>query len=378
MKKRNKGSALILTVLVMGVVSILAFTTIAIAQYENINTSREQNRIGAYYAARSGAEATATWMAKNPVSAGKIIGNESEETMFGSDSNTSFKVKVRSDVVDPDIIYIESTGTVDNVTSTAILEMKKTNIDNAGYIFQYAVYSAGEINLQGSSFIEGDIRSALGITGADSSHLDGDAYPYDPMDLPLPVFPADPSSAPILNVNNDFVINDSISSSYIEEKTADTLLVVCKRLEVGGGQTKLQFDTQNYDIILVTEELNFQTGAKGEIEILGDGNVTIYSEKVVKFNTAVNKNGKPSQMLIILGKDAELKLASNDIMKMFVYGPEATSSITGTPYIHGGLILYDAQKLSGNINITNKDGYNEGLPDDVLTGPQYTRRKWIK
>lgn len=112
--KNNKGAALALVIMLMGVLSVLGITMLTISLAENKQAIYQVNKTQAYYLARSGAEAVAEHIIESS-SSDDIMDKTSKPTQLG---NGTFKVSVTKE--DEDIV-IKSTGEVHKVNQDVTL-----------------------------------------------------------------------------------------------------------------------------------------------------------------------------------------------------------------------------------------------------------------
>ncbi|OPL10615.1 MAG: hypothetical protein AVO34_10505 [Firmicutes bacterium ML8_F2] len=141
MLNNNKGSAMIVTLMVVLVVTALGFALWSYSTSEVRFTEKDADKMQAHYLARSGAEIVANYMIKN--STGTLVSaitpgssHLSEPTALG---DGSFVVSVSMNA-DGDEVTIESTGTVNGVDDKVVLTMAKKDADlfrafSTGYFF---------------------------------------------------------------------------------------------------------------------------------------------------------------------------------------------------------------------------------------------------
>ncbi|MBZ9688551.1 hypothetical protein G9F72_019670 [Clostridium estertheticum] len=124
--KKNKGSALIVVIMVMVIMTILGTAILNISLSETKQAAYEDKRIQAHYLARSGAEATlSAW--KNPANVIKPSGvcnpvylNNSNQFVDIQPSTSNMIGKFEVTIANPDSVtaIITSVGTVGNVIQT--------------------------------------------------------------------------------------------------------------------------------------------------------------------------------------------------------------------------------------------------------------------
>lgn len=117
--KREKGSALIMVLIVMGVLTVLGAALLQYSLTDNLQVINDEKRMQAHYLARSGAEVVADYIMKNPEDADELFGKETEPVELGEGT---FKVKVTEK--NPGGLLIESVGKVDGFERKVKLILK--------------------------------------------------------------------------------------------------------------------------------------------------------------------------------------------------------------------------------------------------------------
>ena len=74
--KGEKGSALITVLIVMGVLTVLGAALMHYSMTDNLQVFNDEKRMQAHYLARSGAEAVADYIMKNPENADELLGRK--------------------------------------------------------------------------------------------------------------------------------------------------------------------------------------------------------------------------------------------------------------------------------------------------------------
>lgn len=170
--KGERGSALAITLIIMVVLTILGTAFLNLSVAENKFANRNEDRLQAYYIARSGAQTVAEYMVEDH--------NDDATDMVGhtSDPNTqvgggSFTVSVEQDPDNANIINITSIGTYNNISQTSKIQVSKTS-SGVGGLFNHAMVAYGDIDVSNESGQGIDIDgSIVTITGTIDGNLDG-------------------------------------------------------------------------------------------------------------------------------------------------------------------------------------------------------------
>jgi hypothetical protein len=157
--KKNKGSALIVVIMIMVVMTILGMAILNISLSETKQASNEDKKMQAHYLARSGAEATlSAW--ENPANVIKPSGvcdpvflNNLNEFVYVQPANMIGKFKVEIKKVGG-VTTIISEGTVGNVKQTVTVTLKEvtTTVPRpplgtvTGESLDWYAYNSGQIN----------------------------------------------------------------------------------------------------------------------------------------------------------------------------------------------------------------------------------------
>ena len=160
--KKNKGAALIVVIVVMAVMIILGTALINISLSNNKQVIYQQKSNQAYYMARSGADAIASYIIKNPNEVKSIINKTSSSPATGTIGTNSFRVQVINGASTGNVL-IKSTGIVSGAPS---VNASLTLIQITSKFSNAIVVSSDAPDLNGST-INGNI-----ITNALASSMD--------------------------------------------------------------------------------------------------------------------------------------------------------------------------------------------------------------
>ncbi|WP_156782289.1 DUF7305 domain-containing protein [Geosporobacter ferrireducens] len=368
--KNQKGGALVMVLVVMVVLSILGVSLLGSSVAETKFAVHQNNKIKAYFLAKSGAEATAAWM-RNPANNGSSLINKTanNNTIVGIDG--AFDIITTQDAVDPDLVHIKSIGRVNNAQSEVILTLKKTVTSSPG-VFTNALSATNMIALAGESKIfNGDIQSGTinnsgGLTLA--QRLNGYSASYDSFTASPFGFPVDPSGYGNILMKSSG--GGSVQPARLNDDGSSNLLVY-KKFTVEGRNTIAKINTGGTGNIveLVVEELDLQNGI---FKIDGSGKLYIYVKSKAFFgNSATNfinetTPDSPSKLVLFLGNNmtSTTILDSNTGFSGFIYAPEADITIMGSRGFYGAIIgknvtvsgqgkVYFDAAAAGSIGITS-------------------------
>ena len=128
-QKKNKGSALIVVIMVIAVMTILGMSILNISLSETMQASNEDKRLQAHYLARAGAEATlSAWknapIGNKPVGACSPVYLNSSNQFVNVSSNMIGKFDV--EITNPNSVttIINSVGTVGEVVQTTTVTIR--------------------------------------------------------------------------------------------------------------------------------------------------------------------------------------------------------------------------------------------------------------
>jgi len=405
--------------LVLAVIFILSLLGTALWQYSTTDLKQvtmDDQRKQAYYLARSGADAVAEFIVKNPLNWTdqamtdylNTLSNapHSQPTNLGSGS---FIVKVTYDVANH-LTTILSTGTVGTINQTATLVINQSTIaGQAGSstpVFDMAVFTTGSrtiINapVTGDIGSNGDVSLGWGVKGQGMkgnisvpnghnvtvpawSNLYGDGYGPKILDQPrqyilpqFPSFPDLPAASDIsLSGRNSYTITSDGKYSNITIASNTTL-----KIDVGTGTRRIR--VLKLDV------------KQGNIVLLGTGKLELYVDNTLNIkgylNGDSNTQGNPAQVMLYYGgtdkltflgetqlygtlwiKSADLKLTASGAVKgniitggnnveltgggstvvQALYAPNASVSLAGGPDTFKGALVAKTFESDGNAGVT--------------------------
>ncbi|KAB2951654.1 hypothetical protein F9B85_11515 [Heliorestis acidaminivorans] len=351
----NRGSALPLALIAM--VVLLTLGT-ALATYSNSDVKQvafNEKSMQAYYLARSGADAVADWIIRNPGEVGQLQGKSSTaEVPFGSGRFSIEAVQVDEST---GRVTIHSKGIVgDTSQEVKLLISKEDSID----FFADALRTAGTqpLNLNNVT-IYGNVssNSAQEITGGT---VTGSRTHNAGIDHPLPDF--DSLSLP--------------SRNYTETGTGSNKTITISEDGYYGNLTmqngELVFHTtsseQKLKVLFDLFEL------KTKMRIVGDGQVYLYVRNRAIFQTPNVEMDKPDKFTVLLDSGSQIDIWANSTFYGVIYGPEAKLRMNGNSHIVGSVIcelLVD--HTSKNITITHRELSSDY---DGSFATSYKRLQW--
>jgi hypothetical protein len=335
---------------------------------ETKQVAYDKKKMQAYYLAKSGVEASAAWMVNSSNNSSALIGKTSTSTSLGNGTTGTFTVEV-IDKSSTEIL-VRGTGTVDGVSAKAGLILNKNAAPGGTSVFTNTLYAVSTIVLQGNTTVTGNVASGGIIdTNGKSLTVTGTITPNTPATTPSPVLPANPSTAPNLDVDNSNVTLDMAPPNTTK---------VYKKLTMKQNGTltiKTGTSTPKNVVNLVVDELDL----KGVVKVQGNGIVKLFVKTSANFGSDTNYNApnpsNPDQMLVTLGDGCSAYLDANKYINAFIYGPGAIVTISGNNGFNGGIIAKTIV-CSGTPFITYGAGASS-ITFDMLPVLFLTKGKWV-
>lgn len=357
--KKRKGGALVFTLLVMLIMTILGTTLLQISLAENKMAIRDKNRIEAYYLARAGVETTAAYLIDNATpeaDINQIVDKKSDEISYGKGT---FNVELIKDpTAGSHSIIVKGTGTVNGVSENAILEVNVQG-NPEGLAFENAYFGNLGVNFGGSSEViatpngPGNVGSNGDITYGKRIYIDGTIQGNisPKKQYPSPVFPTDPDTASpkTLYPKNKKEPPNTFDMRTDKILTYSTLTAENKAdLIVYTGT-----DTPVKPASIVVGTLDFKNA---EINVDGTNPLYIFVKKAANIG-GVNAGGDSKNVFLFMGDGSNLTLGyGHSAFKGFIYGPGATLDTKGTQDIYGGIIINNVvdNKINGDYKINDE------------------------
>jgi len=177
MRISQRGSVLILIIVVMSVLSILGVAVLNASVSENNQTVYQEKNIEAYYAARSGAEAMASYLIGNSANTATVIGKTASAPALGSVGSHQFEVRVAGSphpvtgkIIAPIIdsrVYETLSGVKTEVAKVRVQLLEST-------LFKGTVFADQYLSVGNNAGIMGDIGTNANTITFGGEDIDGD------------------------------------------------------------------------------------------------------------------------------------------------------------------------------------------------------------
>lgn len=347
----EKGMAVPLVIIIMVVFMLLGTAMIGFSKTEALQVARDEKRMQAHYVARSGADATASWLIENYFDTSEL-----DLPLSGSGSFETGSFNIDMDKLDSGLVKIVSEGIVGDVKDTVTLTLSQQGL------FDNAIFGTAFVTLKGEVTVEGDIESNGVITYIGGAYtVDGDTKPWSDSYYPPVVFPSNNSNV-ILNVKNGDV--DQIISSTNLDK------IDCK------GTLEFILDG-NMEVVVNEIDL------KGCLIIKGNGNLVLYVKDFIIGGSGevINEIGSPASFLVLLPPNGEINFGGTPNFEGVVYGPDSTASFSGNTRYFGSIIAGSVVN-NGTPDVVYDENLKNLKPSDLppVEGlfKGFNRRTWNK
>lgn len=359
MLNNNRGSVLVMTLLIFATLAIMGALVLNVALAENRFVDKEHDYQQAYYIARAGAEAAATYFESNSVSKtdmNKYLGNASdnEKTDF---AGGGFKVGVMKDGSSDDLI-IESIGEYEGLERTVKVNLKKSSV----FIEDAAIISKNTFKLQNfKSEVIGDVIIPTGV------NVEGDGKIIGEINHRNMVF-EDPVN-PRFVINSLYDENTTISNEY-DKKNIGSIIIANKE--------NLIVDL-NGDMELQMSSLNIKNG--GKLSVTGDGFLVLYVSNVsdIKGIIEVDEDGDAKLLIVCLDdSDINIKTASKTYVYAFIYAPNSLFSVSNNDkagYKFRGAAICKKFFMKNDTTV-KYDEISEFPEDIVFQATRFNRTYW--
>lgn len=377
----NKEDGITLTtiLLLISVLTILGVTIshISVSQFQN--SVNEENRLSAYYIAKSGANIVAGAIENSIIDPMDLVNKVSSPTNL---NNGNFVVRVTENA---NKFIINSEGTVKNITQNVILELSQVG---AFPPLDHAIFADGNINLQGGPVVTGDIGTNQSNEGSiridGNPKIEGDLYVgpdgssdtvetpdwyklegeihnlQEEQEFPLPEYPEFPTYLPYFSEtftagwwpSPPYYINNSIWYDKIEV------------------QSELIINIYDEDLIIRADEFIVSGSGKVTINKHGSGKLKLFVSEKFELNGSgtVNNNGDPDDVFMYYSGDHTLNPSGNTKFFGSVYVEKADIEITGSGGIIGNIISGgDTVRISGDASALVRTLYAPSA-DIIFTG----------
>lgn len=153
-QKNEQGSALVLVLIMMLIMTVLGTSLLATAQASTKMTIYQENSMKAYFLAESGARTLAEYIMDTPTVniASLLASKETENVSIGGGN---FKLEIQESNGD---LVITANGVVGGVSNQATVVLEKV----VGNIFDYTILSLGDISIANHVTVIGDVATNSG------------------------------------------------------------------------------------------------------------------------------------------------------------------------------------------------------------------------
>lgn len=376
MKVNNeKGYTLVTVLLVVLLLTILGGAYILAMNFEVRESYRHDNRVQAYYLARSGAETASDWLIENQnnflkVDNGKVVVKESSngEPFELENLNAHFSSQERNiplvtvdidfrEVTSKEEIIIKSIGNYGGAEETVILVMKPVGP------FDNAVYTNSPIDAtKRKPTIKGDVQSGGEIEGTDEN-IDGTIKPNSPLEYDLPEFPNDLPPKLNLQVSNDEDLFGNGEYNQIKITAGKTLTINTgsdDSLETGNYSEDSSVTEIMVETLTGLGTLDTICQCENADDFCDDCAVILYITGDSELQTPSGGNQVP--IFVYLADGVTLTLRAGSKFNGYIYGPGATIAMASVgpdqeePDIFGAIIVNELQR---NSNQADFDGLIE-------------------
>lgn len=275
--KNVKGSTLLMVLVVLVIVIIFSVTALTIGSASTKQAYNQEMKLQAYYLARSGTHAVASYIVDNPDNlsdsaraafVSNLVGKTSEPFKLKPDDEGEISTTVTkpSDT----LLVVSSTATVGGMTQTVSVDI---HVEKAvGIVLTKAAYASGDITMTGDK-ITGDIFSRKNITITGGSVL-GEVYIMPDSKVTVPSWKTDAfygtpniqteyPSFPTINFPN--FPDNTIISNVKDNLTVNGSATINKDTIYTGGITvnygNLAITLGDEDIDIVVSSLAIKSGS---------------------------------------------------------------------------------------------------------------------
>jgi|GEM_PF-2310477 len=369
--KGEKGSSLVMVLIIMGVLTILGAVFQFFSLTEHQQVVNDEKRMQAYYLARSGAEAVADYIIKNPDDVDELLGEESDPVDL---SEGSFKVKVTE--INPEKpdegLLIESTGNVDGFERTVKLQLLPYGSHGLG---DFALFCNSGLNAHNHFTVMGDgdvgtnaedpgsiefhnqinINGKILVPNGDPNIVTGNVEIgrlASKVTFAIPDFPNFPklvSNSPIRLNSDKLKIEEDGDYGSIKSGKNESL-----SLEIHVG------DKDNVREVVVNE----LTADKDlTIELVGDGRLKLYVKSLLRAGKTCNINdGSVNALTVYMGNNSEIQFINDGVFKGTIFFKNKGNITITKMVIYGHIISAGKEELVIN-------GHNNTTINGIIYAP---------
>lgn len=152
--EKNKGYALVITIITMMVLVILGTTVLTMALGDTRRVIHQEKRTKAYYIAYSAADSMASYISEHSSEADEIINKTTNQPATGLIDGNKFEVYVKR--VSNDELMITATG-YSSDSSPVTLNLSMVQEGDESFIFENTIFTNGKLDLGGNATVTGNI-----------------------------------------------------------------------------------------------------------------------------------------------------------------------------------------------------------------------------
>jgi len=355
----KNGSALAVVIIIFAVLAVLGTAVLAVSVSENKFVNRQEDKMQAYYIARSGAHSVAEYLLRNPsADTDDIIGADSEINSQLKGGEGSFQVSVVDDIANR-VVRIESVGTYKGIQQTARIIVTKR-----GSIFDHVIVAKNGVsvdNTAGSDIsITGSVATKEGTI--DLGNFDSLKDPEDQVEKIIDASLYFPPIVPPNTFSQTYnIINNNVTISTGGTSTSPGSVVSIKANSI--SLKNKSFNVTGYGIVHLYVYGNIDMQTNSSFNVASGAKLYIY---VIE-----NKTNVPTTVKLI-GNGAQ-----NNI---FLYAPDSEVIWNNSQPNNGffGSIIGYTVVLMNKLTIVHNPGMVDGIAVDITSsGIKYSGYNWI-
>lgn len=360
MKKNSQGYVLVIVMIIFAILAIVGTTIMSVALFESKLASRQEYTRQAYYTARAGADAMASYIIRNPGQVTSLIADTASAPGEGSFGVNTFEVKVETGSAANQVL-IRSTGIVEG-TSPANVNLVLSLITNPA--FDYSVFANNDFDIGNNIIVTGDVGTNSSSISFGSEDIQGNV-----------VLGPDATAAELLLAeNNSTGTATKLASKIIFPNTDPNLFPTeydsATNLDnIFTDGEKLYRNTATLDIFDdIQWDATHVEGEKAELHL--------YMTTAATLPRIINPPAGITVFLYYNGANTINRDSGNFLYNnVFIYAPKATFNITG-----GGNGTFVGKIIADNITLPNSNSTFYNAPeinvDDAVGGMIYERTIW--
>lgn len=358
----KKGSALVLVLIFMVVLTVLGTAVMGIAVTENRMSIYQENKMQAYYLARSGAQSVAEYMITDPHNNAIKMLNHTSADVTPMD-NGKFFVDVSNDPSSKSALIV-ATGTYRGVEQQVSVQVTYSS-DGVGGIFDHAVVAQNGITSQGGGgnniTITGSVATKTGeIVISDGSNTITGGKVIDPDLYFPPVVEPDEDEDGVPDY--DFIFDTINDSETFHSTSDDPLHIFAKNIELKNDSITVTGDGIVH--LYVQESVLVDTNAS--FDISEDAKLYVY---------IIGQMDDPAEESTFVWK------GSGEVSNVFVYAPNSAVNWNNADkkYVIIGALIGKTVFLANQITIThNPQMANDIELDKTGIGVTFTGYRWVE